>query len=134
MPIPAYIRHLRTFGCVAYVHRKGPAAPDRAIKMHPRAVKGYLIGYEGLHGHIYHIWIPDLRKVMRTHDVRFHDTSDASAQKELDDVDLIAQFDDDYIEPFKGPHEGLLYPLPLTDYSDTPYEVRDAKDSIPTGK
>ena len=119
---------------MVYVYRKGPTALDRAVKMQPKAVKGYLIGYKGLYGYIYHIWILDLRKVMRIYDVRFHETADALAQKELDDVDLIAQFDDDYIEPFKGLHKGLLCPLPLTDYGDTPHEVRDAEDSIPIEK
>jgi len=60
--IMPYIRHLRAFGCVAYVYlkgkRKGLEKPGKSQKMAPRAVKGYLVGYKGLRGHIFKIWQP----------------------------------------------------------------------------
>ena len=81
-----YIKHLRTYGCTAYVHRKGILRPNRANKMEPRAVKGKLIGYDGLHGHIYHIWLPKVDKVVRVRDVRFWE-GEANTQDRPQDED-----------------------------------------------
>ncbi|KAF6788196.1 reverse transcriptase domain protein [Colletotrichum musicola] len=67
------IMHLRTWGCVAYVHKKGPNRPLRSSKMEARAMKGYLVGYDSLRGHIYHIYVPEEDKVFRCRDVRFHE-------------------------------------------------------------
>ncbi|MBE3041263.1 hypothetical protein IMZ48_01485 [Candidatus Bathyarchaeota archaeon] len=66
-----YIHHLRTFGCTAYVHRKGSLKPAKSAKMQPRALKGKLVGYDSLRGHIFHVWIPQLDRVLRVRDVRF---------------------------------------------------------------
>jgi hypothetical protein len=50
------INHLQPFGTIAYKHIP---KEDRvqAEKMGPRAKVGYLVGYEGDHGHIYHVYI-----------------------------------------------------------------------------
>ena len=68
-----YIKHLRTYGCTAYVHKKGVLRPARAAKMQTRALKGKLVGYDSLHGHIYWVWVPSLNKVLRVRDVRFYE-------------------------------------------------------------
>jgi len=52
------IRHLRTFGCVAYVYLKGYKAPLRSHKMALRAEKGFMVGTEGFNGHVYLVWLP----------------------------------------------------------------------------
>ncbi|KAF6785180.1 reverse transcriptase domain protein [Colletotrichum musicola] len=67
------IMHLRTWGCVAYVHRKGPNRPLRSSKIEARAMKGYLVGYDSLRGHIYYVYVPEEDKVFRCRDVRFHE-------------------------------------------------------------
>ncbi|MBE3046304.1 hypothetical protein IMZ48_27960 [Candidatus Bathyarchaeota archaeon] len=72
-----YIHHLRTFGCVAYVHKKGSLRPAKSAKMQPRALKGKLVGYDSLRGHIFHVWIPQLDCVLRVRDVRFWEGLDS---------------------------------------------------------
>ena len=49
--------------CVAYVHKKGSLKPAQAAKMQNPALKGRLVGYESAHGHIFHVWIPQLERV-----------------------------------------------------------------------
>ena len=44
--------------------------------MNPRAMKGYLVGYEGLRGHFFKIWLPEKKVVVRARDVRFFDKND----------------------------------------------------------
>ncbi|KAL0943598.1 KilA-N domain-containing protein [Colletotrichum truncatum] len=68
-----HIEHLRTFGCAAYVHKKGPRRPMRSAKMEPRAIKGFLVGYGSLRGHIYYVYLPDRKEVIRCRDVRFRE-------------------------------------------------------------
>jgi hypothetical protein len=67
-----YILHIRTFGCISYVwiHEKYRRQGD---KLAPRAWKGQLIGYDGLHGKIFWIWIPEQGKIVRASAVRFHE-------------------------------------------------------------
>ncbi|RDA92688.1 hypothetical protein CP533_3704 [Ophiocordyceps camponoti-saundersi (nom. inval.)] len=45
----------------------------QSAKIAPRAKEGRLVGIEGLHGHIYKIYLPDEDKIIRARDVRFHD-------------------------------------------------------------
>ena len=47
------IRHLRTFGYVAYVYLKGYKAPPKSHKIAPRAEKGFLVGTKGFNSYIY---------------------------------------------------------------------------------
>src|SRR5580658_3371044 len=73
------INHLQPFGTIAYRHIP---KEDRvqAEKMGPRAKVGYLVGYEGDHGHIYHVYIPGpgKGKVVRSRDVTFKKGDDDS--------------------------------------------------------
>ena len=80
---------LRVFGCRAYVHI--PAEDrTRSQKLNPRASIGYLVGFDGDHGHVYHVWFPDSDKVKRSRDVTFDETKtyrtdrkDPDMQKQL---------------------------------------------------
>jgi hypothetical protein len=79
-----YIKHLRVFGCTAYVYIK-PKYRQKADKMAPRAKKGRFIGYDDPHGRIYFIYLPAEDKVTRVNAVKFHE---ASAQAPNGDADL----------------------------------------------
>lgn len=68
-----YIKHLRTFGCTAYVYKKGALQPKRADKLQPRALKGKLVGYDSLHGYLYYVWSLHTDKVYRVRDVQFRE-------------------------------------------------------------
>ena len=65
--------HLKVFGCRAWVHIP---KEDRTTsqKMEPRAQLGYYVGTEGDHGHVWRIWIPKSRKVVRSRDVTFDES------------------------------------------------------------
>ena len=64
------IKHLQIWGTRCYKHIP---KEDRvqARKVAPRAFIGYLVGYEGDNGHIYKVWLPDERKIVRSRDVTF---------------------------------------------------------------
>jgi Reverse transcriptase (RNA-dependent DNA polymerase) len=64
------IKHLQIWGTRCYKHIP---KEDRvqARKAAPRAFIGYLVGYEGDNGHIYKVWLPNERKVVRSRDVTF---------------------------------------------------------------
>lgn len=64
------IHYLKSYGCKAYVHKKGVAKLDR---LDPRAHIGYLVGYES--SNIFRIWIPVLSRVIATRDVVFDEAS-----------------------------------------------------------
>ncbi|KJZ70069.1 hypothetical protein HIM_10530 [Hirsutella minnesotensis 3608] len=85
-----YIRHLRTFGCVAYVHIKKERRVQ-ARKMAPRAEEGKLVGWEGIHGKIYHIYVPARNRIVRACDVRFYEKLLQEPQKSAsaEEVDTI---------------------------------------------
>ena len=66
------IAHLRVYGCRAYALR--PQIP-RGDKLSPRALIGYLVGYDS--SNIYRVWLPNATsrahqgKVIRIRDVTF---------------------------------------------------------------
>lgn len=60
----------KIFGCRAWVHIPQEDRV-RAEKMNPRARMGYYIRNEGNHGHLYNIWIPKEKKIVRSRDVVF---------------------------------------------------------------
>jgi hypothetical protein len=64
------VEHLRVFGCAAYVH-----VPDQLRrKLDPKSKKGVFVGYpEGSKG--YKIFIPETRKMIRSRDVKFLESS-----------------------------------------------------------
>jgi Pol polyprotein len=90
-----YIRHLRTFGCTAYVHIKAETRVQ-SQKMAPRAEKGFLVGYEGLHGHIYKVYIPSQHTIVRARDVRFYEQN---LNDQNEDLDLDIEYEATFIEP-----------------------------------
>lgn len=73
--VKPFIRHLRAFDCTAYVHLKGKRVglekPDKSQKMHLQAIKKYLVGYEGLKGHLFKIWLSEKKVMVHTRDVCF---------------------------------------------------------------
>ena len=62
-----YIQHLRTFGYTLYVHIK-KEKQVQSQKMALRAKKGFLVGYEGLYGYIYKVYIPSRHMIVRARD------------------------------------------------------------------
>ena len=60
------VAHYSPIGCRAYVYRRDLKAAD---KTEPRAHIGYLVGYDS--SNIYRVWIPSLKRVIRTRDVIF---------------------------------------------------------------
>ncbi|KAJ2903487.1 hypothetical protein MKZ38_009886 [Zalerion maritima] len=95
IPHKHYIRHLRTFGCKAFVLQKNIPRGD---KMRPRAALGRLVGYEGRWGNIFRIWDPQRNKVIRVRDVTFDDSIlTADERREVQDLDVV-ELDDEPIE------------------------------------
>src|SRR5437667_848411 len=88
------IRHLRTFGCVAYVHLKGHRAPPRSHKMAPRAEKGFLVGTEGFNGHVYLVWLPQSKRFVRARDVRFNEAQVGPDKDDSEDIQHVAELVD----------------------------------------
>ncbi|KAJ0335388.1 hypothetical protein KNSL1_013611 [Colletotrichum chrysophilum] len=88
---PPHIEHLSTFGCTAYMHKKGPNKPARSAKMEARAMKGLLVGYGSLHGHIYHVYVPDKKKVFRFSEAvaKTPVSNDSNYNVHFDDPDLL---------------------------------------------
>lgn len=98
-----HIRHLRTFGCIAYVHIKKEKR-IQSRKMAPRAEEGRLVGWEGIHGKIYQIYIPARHVIVRACDVRFYEKflqnpQNPSHVEELRTVDYEATLLDAEVEP-----------------------------------
>jgi hypothetical protein len=75
--VKPFIRHLRAFGYIAYIYLKGLRVglekPRKSQKMNPRAVKEYLVGYEGLREYLFKIWLLEKKVVVRARDIRFFD-------------------------------------------------------------
>jgi hypothetical protein len=87
-----YIKHLRVFGCAAFVYIK-PKYRAKADKMAPRSMKGRLIGYDDSHGRIYFVYLPDKGTVTRVNAVKFHEGFVASSDEDTD-IEHEAVFDD----------------------------------------
>jgi len=64
------LTHMHVYGCKTYTLDK---RIKRGDKLAPCALIGHLVGYDLTN--IYRIWIPSLRKVIRTRDVTFDETS-----------------------------------------------------------
>jgi hypothetical protein len=81
------IAHLRVYGCRAYALR--PQIP-RGDKLSPRALIGYLVGYDS--SNIYRVWLPNARsrahqgKVIRIRDVTFKEDLFYQHQDESDPI------------------------------------------------
>lgn len=98
VPYEPYLKHIRTWGCTAYV-RTPEERRIRSQKMATRAKKGMLVGLQGMRGHIYKIWLPDEQKVIRARDVRFWEQyPDRRNDPEVPDLEAILidpEFTDD---------------------------------------
>ena len=79
-------------------HRKGLEKPKKSQKMVPRAVKGHLVGYEGLRGHIFKIWIPEQNIVVCACDVCFFDESDEDNDDDHEGIQHLVSFEEVYDE------------------------------------
>ena len=56
--------------------RRGLERPKKSKKIALRAVKGYLVGYKDLRGHIFKIWISKKNVVIRARDIYFFDENE----------------------------------------------------------
>jgi hypothetical protein len=64
--------HLKAYGCKAYAMTEDAQdKKNRLMKLNPRAWLGYLVGYSS--ANIFRIWVPILKKVIRTRDVIFQE-------------------------------------------------------------
>ncbi|KAF5131521.1 Retrovirus-related Pol polyprotein from transposon TNT 1-94 [Metarhizium anisopliae] len=72
LPYEPSLRHIHTWGCKTYVTIP-KEIQVKSQKMANKAKIGNLVGMEGLHGHVYKIWLPDEQRVIRARDVRFHE-------------------------------------------------------------
>jgi hypothetical protein len=62
------VKHIRIFGCSTFSH----VPSKRRTKLDPTAQQGILVGYSEV-SKAYHIYIPPLRKVVVSRDVRFEE-------------------------------------------------------------
>ena len=113
------IRHLRTFGCVAYVHLKGHRAPDKSRKMDPRAEKGFFVGTEGFHGHVYLVWLPQSHRFVRARDVRFNEAQIGDENDDFDDIHHVVELVDPTFEEL-GSTPYRLPPVNSTGVEENP--------------
>ncbi|KXL49222.1 MAG: hypothetical protein FE78DRAFT_28434 [Acidomyces sp. 'richmondensis'] len=69
-PLQPNVSNLRAYGCVTYVLDQ---SIKRGDKFAPRALKGKLVGYEVGSHTIYRVYVPSLRKVVRSVNVSFNE-------------------------------------------------------------
>jgi hypothetical protein len=88
LPIPkAALHHLVPYGSIAYAHKK---EMERLDKLEPKAVIGWLCGYESTN--IFRIWCPSLHTVISTRDVTFDSSKRYSNDVEfLDEIEEIVK-------------------------------------------
>lgn len=112
---------VRVVGSLAYTLIQGKDRVD-SDKFNPRALKGYLVGFEA--SNIYRIWMPTTNRVIRTRDVKIDEstryeppspTSPPIAVQELEDmnriqdlIDLLQTNEYDWIEDLEA-----ITPQPL---------------------
>ncbi|KAI0993124.1 hypothetical protein K3495_g15060, partial [Podosphaera aphanis] len=92
------LSHLRVLGCRTYVQ----IPVERRVisrKLDDRAEIGMLVGYEGQH--IFRVYIPSRRKVIRSSNVRFDEKCSVN----------IPQPQDDHWESSAHPHSDLTFPI-----------------------
>lgn len=89
------VKHLRTFGCRAYVHAN-PVQRPQGRKMMAKAFKGRMFGYEGHHGKIYRIRLDDEGRIIRARDVKFHEAG-VPDEDDTDNPIHVTEFEEDEV-------------------------------------
>jgi Reverse transcriptase (RNA-dependent DNA polymerase) len=102
------LSHLQPFGCKAYALRHNVPRLD---KMDPRALIGYLTGFDSTN--IFRIWIPSRGKVIRTRDVIFN-SSEYYDPAALDAGHLLTANMETIVQTIQMP-EPYKTPLPLVE-------------------
>ena len=69
--LPPSYGHLRVFGCEAYVH----VLKEKRSKLDPKSKRCVFLGYGDSGEMGYRLWDPTDRKIVRSHDVVFHEDS-----------------------------------------------------------
>lgn len=124
---PCRIRHLRTFGCEAYVQ----IPPKLRTKLDPKAWRGVFLGYDQSNWRCYRIWDPVNRKVRFAIHVSFRDhifpllNTDQAAEDQV--IVLTEGSEERVVEPAvaegRGEPEGIAQQEALPDQGG-PEEVR----------
>ena len=80
-------KHIRIFGCDAYV-RIPEEDPEfiKARKTRERSHKGAFVGTEGIHRHIFVVWIPEKKRLFCSCDVEFREAPKYRPKEILEDV------------------------------------------------
>ena len=118
--IQPYTKHLRAFGCEAYVRiPEEDAEFVKARKLKERSRKGYFVGTEGLRGHVYLVWVPEKKRLFRTRDVQFREVmGDLPDEKPLE---------------IKEPEEDKTYHVTILRTGGEEPEDREDQAEITTG-
>ncbi|OQE65453.1 hypothetical protein PENNAL_c0208G09362 [Penicillium nalgiovense] len=69
------LKHLRAWGSIVFTYIPKETRVQ-SEKSRPRAFRGHLIGYEGENGHIFKVWNPVTKEIVRSRDVTFPDKLD----------------------------------------------------------
>ena len=109
--------HLHVYGCKAYALNKQTSKKE---KLKERAHIGHLVGYDARN--IFRIWIPSQRKVIRTRDVIFDD----STRYDPHDIDVMQAIS----EPMLPLPETFEIPNLLTDLARITEVESDLEDEI----
>jgi hypothetical protein len=82
--VQLYTKHLRTFGCEAYVRIPMEDSDFvKARKTKGRSREGVFVGTGGLRGHIYVVWVPEKQRIVRSRDVQFRELVTHLAQHQF---------------------------------------------------
>lgn len=143
-----YYQHIRTFGCVVFVLRKGPHAPLKAYKMEERATKGYFLGSCSRRGHKVHVYLPSRHMVVTARDVLYHETSTYADEEDDNEpeYEIEPASEDEDADAISGPEiiiqpQNTLYetnyvhnnsPLDAMDLPDAPEAPQKDKTALPT--
>ena len=129
--IQPYTKHLRAFGCEAYVRiPEEDAEFVKARKLKERSRKGYFVGTEGLRGHVYLVWVPEKKRLFRTRDVQFREVmGDLPDEKPLE----IKEPEEDKTYHVTIPRTGGEEPEDREDQAEITTGVEDETSTPPVG-
>lgn len=77
------LKHLRAWGSIVFTYIPKETRVQ-SEKSRPRAFRGHLIGYEGENGHIFKVWNPVTKEIVRSRDVTFPDKLDKNPRSDDD--------------------------------------------------